>query len=1062
MRSEPDLSECEREPLSTLGFVQSHGCLIGFGQDRLVSHVSANLATFLGIGADEVLQRGLRQFCPPANWAELERLLPQLAEGKPVHFPWEHFRSEEPARQRTAWLHRRHPLFVLEIENCDIGPDIPPETGGATLREFLKNACTASSIQILAKWTADACAAVSGYGRVMLYQFHEDWSGQVIAEHRTAEAEPYLGLRYPASDIPSQARQLYTANLLRVVVDAHSAPIPILANPHTPAIDLTHSILRSLSPYHIEYLRNMQVTATLSASLMVDGRLWGMIACHHFRAKAVTAALRDAMALMAETVSLRIAALQDRAVERVKAKRARQIKALQSEIPSAEKIVDILCFGKSRVQALFEIDSAVIYAAGGSICLGNTPKSVWIEEFIQALLPLDREVFSFSDSAGALGSIPCDEAAGGLALVLSREPAIVILGFRNEFAQELTWGGDVTKPAIKAAPAERISPRKSFAAYKQTIRGKSLSWTEDDLEKARQMLQVLRRLLPADRVAAASLIMQSLHDLSAAVPGSSPLFRSLLDAASDGMSLYIHGQAGVAAPAFATQTLLNQFNLDDDGPEFSLSMADFFRNIGLPEDLLNQMHFGPREVQVMTGRSANHSYLVERKQILQISTPRRSKFLAVLTFHDVTRYARLLEAMDAARQQADHASQIKSAFLANMSHEVRTPMNGILGMARLLQAMPLPAEQRELVAVIERSGDALLRLVNDILDVSKIEAGKLTLESVAFNLRELLDDAVRLFRPTARPGVELALEIANDVPPLLIGDPVRLRQVILNCLGNAIKFTHDGRVTLQVRREKTAAIYTTLDFRVVDTGIGIASDQLATLFQRFQQAEASTGRKYGGSGLGLAISRQLVTLMGGDIEAVSSVGHGTTLQFKLSFLMDPAIAGVDPQEAGAPSKETSSLLSLRLLARSGREGLSDGSSPPPTPVRVLIVDDNEINLMVATALLAPHGCQVFVARDGVEAVDLAQRENFDLILMDCHMPRMDGYEATALIRKNEAGRKRTPIVALTGSVLNEEPHRHLTAGMDDFLEKPINPKLFQEMISKWIDPAFESAPAGTS
>ena len=602
MSSELDLSECEQEPLCTLGFIQSHGCLVAFGMDQVVSHVSANVQTLLGTGPDQVLKRELKQFCPAASLVAIQRLLPELADDKPIHFAWEHFRAEQPVRQRTAWLHRRGPLFVLEVENFDGIPEIPPETDGAALREFLKKACDAPSIQILAKLTTDACALISGYDRVMVYQFHEDWSGQVIAEQRKPDAEPYLGLRYPASDIPSQARRLYTVNLLRAIVDAHSMPTPILADSRSPQIDLTHSILRSVSPYHIEYLRNMQVTGSLSASLMTDGRLWGMIACHHARAKAVTSGLRDALGVIAETVSLRIAALRQRGVERMQTKRARQIGALESEVPSAGKIVEVLCFGQGRMQALFEIDSAAICTPGGSISLGNAPKSEWIELFSKSLLALDRDVFSFGDSAGALGCSPCDEAAGGIAIVLSREPAIVLLGFRNEFEQELTWGGDVTKPAIKSPPGERISPRKSFAAYKQTIRGKSLPWTEDDLEKARQMLHVLRRLLPDDRVAAASVVTRSLQELAGAVPGSSPLFRSVLDAASDGMSLYIHGQAGAATPAFATQALLNQFNLDDHGPEFSLSMADFFRNIGLPEDLLNQMHFGPREVHVMTGR----------------------------------------------------------------------------------------------------------------------------------------------------------------------------------------------------------------------------------------------------------------------------------------------------------------------------------------------------------------------------------------------------------------------------------------------------------------------------
>ena len=967
-----------------------------------------------------MLGRYIDEFCTADNQQTLARLVPNLHEGVVEALPWKS--APRPCR---AWLHTYRGVNLLELEDAAPAEDAEPETLPSVLEGFLQRVESTNSVPVLAQHCADVFAEISGYDRVMIYRFHEDWSGQVIAERRSPPALPYLGLHYPASDIPSQARQLYTANLLRTLRDVNDTPVPVLAAQMDQPLDLSHSILRAMSSYHVEYLRNMNVSATLTASLMVNGQLWGMMACHHLKGKPVPQWVRQAAAELAERTSRRIEIITAREAARAEAKMTRQMSGLEEELSSAENMVQVLCFGKNRLHALFEIESAALYTAGAGITIGNAPSSAWIGDFVEMLMTQGDDVFSFSDTSSGLGFVPTPEATGALAIILTRDPATVLLGFRIEFEHELTWGGDMVKAAPASQGAERMSPRKSFAAYKETIRGKSLPWRADDLERARLIAALLKRLLPQDDQEATSVMRLGIEKLGAAVPAS--FLEPLLDIIADGMSLFISTQAGVSAPSFASQALLNQFNLDDNGSEFSLDLGDFFRHIGLPEDLLSRMHFGPQQIEVMTGRSANRTYLVQQKQILEITTASTHRMLAALTFWNITGQARLLEATEAARVKADHANRIKSAFLANTTHEVRTPLNGILGMSNLLKKTRLTLEQRDLVETIERSGNALLKLVNDILDFSKIEAGKLTLESIPFNLHQLLKDIFNMFQPIARPGVKLLLSIDPGVPDAVAGDPGRLRQILINLLNNALKFTGQGHVKLRVQPEKTSTVYVTLSFAVEDTGRGMSEQKLSKLFDRFDQADASTARNYGGTGLGLSISKELVTLMGGEISAVSTQGAGTTMTVVVTLL-------IDQPQAEAVSE--------------GRPSV-DAEPPKPAAVRVLLVDDSPINVKVAAAMLGSDGCAITVAWNGAEAVELVKQETYDVILMDCQMPEMDGFEATARIREWEGQQRRTPIIAVTASNLMDGKAQCLAAGMDDFLAKPIGLTEVRKLVHNW-------------
>ncbi|MEG4069515.1 ATP-binding protein [Microcoleus sp. Pol11C2] len=915
-----NLEECSEESVYAPGHIQPHGIVLLLQEKSLnILQVSDNVEVFFGISVAELLGQPLPWLFGHEQVQEIVRYLNQeklkINNSFELKIP---LRNGQIQTFRST-LHQLADELILELE-----PQLTIENNHSMdfyqrLQTVILNFRSAFGLSDLAQTIAREVKAMTGFDRVMIYRFEADDHGVVIAEEKESYLESYLGLHYPAIDIPVPARKLFYSNWVRQIPNINYTPARLIPTNHpltnTPQ-DLSACVLRGVSPYHIEYLQNMGVAGTLTISLIDDRRLWGLIACHHYSPRLVDYETRKSCEFLGQFASIELVHQQERELNVYRS----QAKTIQDKLQQAFRresnfIEQVLTENASQLLDLVHAQGAAILLDGRLTLVGQTPSESEVDELVQWLLQHNKErVFATASLSQLYPQAQQfnDRASGVLAISIflcyAKQKSYHILWFRPEQIQTINWAGNPQDAvSIDEIGKMHLCPRKSFELWQETVREMSYPWQIAELEAAAEMRHIL--------------------------------------------------------------------------------------------------------------------------------------MLAVLEFSQA--------ALEHAAERAAIANRAKTQFLANMSHELRTPLNAILGFTQLMNRSPyIPEEFQEHLGIITRSGEHLLTLIDDVLQMSRIEAGQLVLSKSCFNLHRLLGSINEMFTIKApEKGLHLSSEWDATVPRYVCGDQAKLRQILINLLGNALKFTTTGTIALRGRAFSSDDMPSstncdratnppdikptiTLCLEVEDTGPGISPSDLESIFDAFMQT--NRGRNDRGTGLGLSISREFARLMGGDITVQSTLNRGSTFTCQVVLELPESVDLEEPE------------INARVIR-----------IEPGQPIyRILVVEDVPENRQLLVTLLESVGFDVCAVENGVEAIARWQAWHPDLILMDIQMPVMDGYEATRQIRAQDSlvishgssadrsgqmsqdNRPMTRIIALTAYAFEDDRIASLQIGCDDYIAKP--------------------------
>lgn len=882
-----ELEACQAYPIRHIDHIQPHGALLVLERPNLtIIQVSENVTEFLGLAVENLLEEPLEAVFTSEVVDDLRLALKQSSAS--ASYRWT---AHTNSKSYWIYLHPQENLVLLELEHESL--DIPNlERLQQQMSEAMATFERATTIPALAQMMTNEVQAITGFDRVMVYQFLPDDSGVVIAESTGPDiTDCYLGLHYLATDIPAEARAIFVNKPLRWIPELTYQAVPLIPaiNPTTQRpLDLSDAWLRGVSPPHIEYLQAMGVASSMTISLVDEHGLWGLIACHHCQSTYIDVRTRNAFRVLAKVANLELVRQRNRERESYQTQYSHLITVLRDAVRQSESsIQQTLLHNSQKLMEMFRAAGLVLVLEQDMTLMGSTPSEPELKALVPWLLSQESESLF---ATHCLSQVYPDsrnweyQPAGLLSISVFLEghhsASYHILLFRSEQLHTVSWAGKLSDSVeISSDGTLVLCPRNSFCAWKEQIRGQSLPWSPQEL-----------------------------------------------DAASD---------------------------------------------------------------------------------------LRSTLMLAVLKFS--------AEALEAAAQKAKVANRAKSEFLANMSHEIRTPLNAVLGFTDLLQPLVHHHLAKDYLGAIASSGKTLLALINDILDLSKIEAGQMEIRFEPTRLTRVVKEVQNIFKQKALgKGLKLRTIFCESIPEALLIDEVRLRQILFNLVGNALKFTEVGHIDIEIdcspSRSVAQSNYVDLEISVIDTGIGIAPEEQQRIFHAFTQSEGQSNRRFGGTGLGLAITDRLTHLMGGDIRLQSSLGQGST--FTCYFANVEVVSNASIVEQ-TPVNTSAAAVDFNQFS----------------PMTILVADDVKSNRELIEGYLRNTLHTLIFACDGEQALQAAQLHKPDLMLLDLRMPYIDGQEVAARLRAEEATQA-IPIIFITAS-LQYEGMLDITDNYNGVVHKPV-------------------------